>query len=198
MAKKLEKIEFKVYTKRKDIKEGVILNKDITSLRRLVFTALFSALCTVATMIAFPAGYGYVNAGDMIVLLGAFTLSPVQAVAAAGIGSAMADIIGGYALYAPGTLIIKMLMAAVACYLCRALKRINLPSPVTVTFSAVSAELIMVLGYLAYEWFPLGYGSGALASIPSNLVQAAFGCVGGICFYYITKSAKLTDKLPAI
>lgn len=149
-------------------------------------------------MIAFPAGYGYVNAGDMIVLLGALTLTPVQAIAAAGIGSAMADVISGYAIYAPGTLLIKMLMAACACYLFRALKSIKLPDPLAVAFSAVSAELVMAVGYLAYEWFPLGYGSGALASIPANLVQAAFGCVGGICFYYVAKTAKLTDKLPAI
>ena len=170
-----------------------------TSVRRLVITALFSALCTVATMwVAFPAGFGYINAGDMIVLLGAFTLSPVQAIAAAGIGSAMADLLCGYAAYAPATLLIKMLMAAVAYFLSHGLKKINTPAPIAVTLSAVCAELCMVFGYLGYEWTMLGYGAAALSSIPANLTQAAFGCVGGILFYYVLKSTKLTDKLPAI
>ncbi len=174
-----------------------MINKT-NSVRRLVFTALFSALCTASTMVAFPSGFGYVNAGDMVVLLGAFTLSPIQAMAAAGIGSAMADIFCGYAIYAPATLIIKMLMAATALFLSRALKRISIPALISTVFSAIAAELVMVLGYLAYEWNVLGYGIGALASIPANLTQAAFGCVGGICFYYVAKNTKLTNKLPAM
>ena len=172
--------------------------KNNTSVKRLVFTSLFSALCTVATLIAFPAGFGYVNAGDMIVLLGAFCLSPIQAITAAAIGSAMADILCGYAIYAPATLIIKALMAAAAYYLMRTLKKTHLPTFLSAVISAVAAELIMIVGYISYECFALGYGSAALASIPANLTQAIFGCVGGVGFYYVTKTTKLTNKLPAI
>ena len=173
------------------------MNVQKKSTKKLVITSLFSALCAVSTMVAFPVGFGYVNAGDMIVRLGAFTLSPVQAIAAAGIGSAMADLLLGYAAYAPATLLIKALMAAVAYFLSHRLKKINTPAPIAVTLSAVCAELCMVFGYLGYEWTMLGYGSAALTSIPANLTQAAFGCVGGILFYYIAKNIKITDKLTA-
>ena len=166
--------------------------------KNIIYTALFSALCTTATMIAFPAGIGYVNAGDIIVLLGAFMLSPIQAASAAGIGSALADILSGYAIYAPATLIIKAIMALGACYLSRWLRRINVPAPLSIMLAAVFAELCMCCGYLAYEWTVLGYGIAALSSIPANLTQAAFGCVGGMLLYYIMKSTKLTDKLPAM
>ncbi len=167
-------------------------------LRKLVFTSLFSALCTVATMIAFPAGPGYINAGDMMVLLGAFTLSPIHAMAAAGIGAAFADLLGGYVLYIPATLVIKAGMAACACFLSRALKKITVPAPVAIALSAIFAELCMTIGYLAYEWTVLRYGAAALSNIPANLIQGAFGCVGGVLFYYIVKHTKLTDTIPAI
>ena len=84
--------------------------------RKLVYLALFTALTTAATMVVrvpSPTG-GYVNAGDAVVLLCAFVLGPVPGAVAAGIGSALADVFGGYFLYAPATLVIQGLTALVA------------------------------------------------------------------------------------
>ena len=87
---------------------------------RLVYTALFTALTTVATLvIQVPSPMsGYVNLGDAMVLLSAWILGPVYGTAAAGIGSMLADLLSGYAYYAPGTLVIKCLMAFVAAQPC--------------------------------------------------------------------------------
>ena len=84
-----------------------------TKLRTLILAAMFAALTCVATMIIHipsPIG-GYFNLGDCMVLLSAFVLGPVWGTAAGGIGSALADVICGYFIYAPGTLVIKALMA---------------------------------------------------------------------------------------
>ena len=75
---------------------------------KLVLAALFAALCSVATMlihIPIPATNGYINLGDGVVLLGAFLLGPVYGMAAGGLGSMLADLLLGYAAYAPGTLV---------------------------------------------------------------------------------------------
>ena len=96
--------------------------------KTLVWAALFTALTTVATMVIqvpSPTG-GYLNAGDAIVLLSAFLLGPIWGAVAAGVGSALADILAGYAIYAPATLIIKALMALTAGAL---LRRAKSPSP---------------------------------------------------------------------
>ena len=151
-----------------------------------------------ATLIAFPSSIGYVNAGDMIILLAAFSLSPIQAATVAATGSVIADLICVYAAYAPASFVIKGTMALCALYLSKALKHINVPSPIAIFLSAVAAELCMTIGYLAYEWYLLGYGIVALSSIPSNLIQGAFGCVGGMLLYYILKSTKISDKLTVI
>ncbi len=93
-------------------------------LRKLVMAALFAALTTVMTMvIRIPSPMsGYVNLGDCAVLLSAWILGPGLGCAAAGIGSMLADLLG-YPLYAPGTLVVKGLMALAAGLLFRRLRR---------------------------------------------------------------------------
>ena len=72
------------------------------------------ALTFVSTMfIRVPLVLGYINLGDAFVLLSVFILGPVYGTIAAGVGSALADLFG-YITYAPGTLLIKTVMAIVA------------------------------------------------------------------------------------
>jgi len=148
--------------------------------RLLVLTGLFAALGCVATMvlqIPSPTG-GYMNLGDTVVILGAWLLGPVYGAVAGGVGPAMADLLSGYAVYVPATLVIKAVMALTAALLYRALGK-KWPA-----VSAAAAEVPMVLGYWLFDGLLASLsGGGALglclmgsaAGIPSNLVQAAFG-----------------------
>lgn len=150
---------------------------------KLVFAALFAALCCGATMvirIPTPLG-GYVNAGDAVVLLGAFMLGPGWGAFAAGLGSGLADIVSGYAIYAPGTCVIKALMALAAGLLLNTLG-LRKPNPAAILAGVIS-ELMMAAGYFVYECFVLGYGAGALASVPGNLLQGAFGAAAGSALF---------------
>ena len=149
-------------------------------LLRMVTAAALAALTCVATMVVsvpIPATKGYFNLGDSIVLLCGAFLGPVYGALAAGLGSALADLFLGYAaVYAPGTFVIKGLTALFAALLFRRLRaKTKLAAPV----AAFPAELWMVLGYFIYESTVLGYGMGALASVPANLIQ---GAAGGIVF----------------
>ena len=84
--------------------------------RKLVIAALLAALTCVATMIVkIPSPMkGYLNLGDCVVLLSGWILSPGYGFLAAGLGSALADLLSGYVTYAPATFVIKGLMALVA------------------------------------------------------------------------------------
>ena len=160
---------------------------------KIVICAMFAALACVATMvIQFPSPMnGYVNLGDCVVLLGAFILGPVYGAAAGGIGSMLADIFSGYAHYAPGTLIIKAVMAFVAAIIFKQLKNKTLSS----VLGAVAAEVIMVLGYFAYAGMLLGKGIAAAASIPGNLVQAAVGIVVSVVLYFALEKSGALKKV---
>ena len=98
-----------------------------SKIKKMVLTALLAALTCVATMIIqIPSPMnGYVNLGDCFVLLSGWLLGPWLGFAASGIGSMLADIFLGYTHYAPGTLVIKGVVALVAALLYKVLCKKN-------------------------------------------------------------------------
>ena len=165
---------------------------------RMVIAALFAALTCVATsIIKVPTvgTNGYVNIGDMVVLLCAWLIGGVYGGLAAGIGSALADFLGGYGSYVPGTFVIKFLMAVVAFALLKGFAKIRLYAPVRYVLSGIVAELLMVAGYFAYESLLLGYGLAATASIGSNLIQGATCLVLGVVVIFILEQAKIVQLI---
>lgn len=176
--------------------QGVYQMPD-SKIYKLSVTALFTALTCVATMVIkvpTPVTNGYVNLGDILVLLSGWMLGPVYGFFAAGVGSALTDLLGGYMAYVPGTLVIKGLMAVVAYYLAFPGKGSQRVQAFTRTFSAVAAEALMVLGYFTYEATLLGYGFAAAASIPGNLVQGLFGIVGALALYVLLTRSGVTQR----
>ena len=121
-------------------------------IKNLVLSSLFASLCCITTMIIqIPAPTGYVNLGDCAVLLSAWTLGPLWGGAAAGIGTMMADILNGWASYAPATFVIKFTMAVMASLTFHRIQ--NKWGPL---ISGIVAESIMVSGYFLYENYVLG------------------------------------------
>ena len=136
--------------------------------------SMLAALTTIATMIIKVPTFGtngYVNIGDSMVLLSAWLMANPYGAVAAGLGSALADLLSGYPAYIPGTAIIKFLMAFAAAGIYKRSRGMNLPPAVGYVLSSLVAELIMIAGYFLYESTILGYGSGAIASLGSNAVQ---------------------------
>ncbi len=151
-----------------------------SSVKRLVISALFTAMVTVATMIIkIPTPLkGYANIGDAAVLLSGWMLPAPYAFAAAAIGSALADFILGYAVYAPATFLIKGVMALIAYF------GVKLLAKHTGTFfsrliAAVVAEAFMVGGYYLFEGVLFGFGPSIL-NIPANAMQGVISLVIGV------------------
>ena len=143
----------------------------------LALSGMMAALVFVATyFFKLPVSItqGYIHLGDGFILLGASLLGWAS-VPAAAIGSALADLLGGYTLYILPTFVIKGLVAAVAVCALRA----RHPYWLTVAL-LVLAELVMVAGYFVTEWLLLGYGLAAAAgAVVPNLVQGFSGVVLG-------------------
>ena len=157
------------------------MNNDKT--KKLVWAGLFTALTTVATIIPIPlrlSPNGYVNVGDALVIVSAFLLSPAWGALAAGLGAALADVLLSYFVYSPATLVIKALMALAAGFVLRRFKTKNTMVPAAL--GSITAEIIMVLGYFAYD--SLIYGvNGAIADLPGNCIQGAFGAIAGTALF---------------
>ena len=155
---------------------------------RLALCGMIAALMFVATyFVKLPMAMtnGYVHLGDGFILLAASMLG-WAAVPAAAVGSMLADLLGGYAVYLLPTLVIKGLVAAIAVLALRArhewLRVLGL----------ILAEAAMVAGYFVVEWLLLGYGfAAASASVLGNAMQGLSGVVVGLLLIPLLKRVKL-------
>ena len=147
-----------------------------TSVRKLAFAAMFAAMTLLATSvlkIQTPA-FGYIHVGDCFVLLAGILLGPFTGGLSAGIGSALADILGGYAIWAPGTFVIKFMTAATAAWVYRVIaapglrKWRTLP---TVVASGIVGEAVMAAGYFLLNvlLFVLMNGAFSAAGIAAGV-----------------------------
>ncbi len=163
-----------------------------TKTQKIILAAMFAALACVATMvikIPSPLG-GYINLGDCIVLLAGWMLSPIYGLLAAGLGSALADILSGYAAYAPMTFVIKALMAVAAFFIFKVLDK-KIGNTASRIISGAVAEVIMVAGYFVCEGiFMYGFAASAV-NIPANAIQGAAGLIIGVLLAKVFEKHKI-------
>lgn len=169
------------------------MNKKQKKLRLLILSAVLAALCCVSTMtIVVPLPYGYLNLGDIFVLFAVWCVGPIYGGIAAAIGSALADILSGFASYAPATFVIKGLVALISYFVYRLVSKMvknNRFDFISRLISAFSGEVIMVAGYFLYEC--LLYGSAAgLMSVFGNSVQGFVCAIGGTLLIFAATRIK--------
>lgn len=144
------------------------------NVKELALLGLFMALVCVATMIVrvpIPQTNGYMNLGDSMVLLSGIFFGPGLGFMAGGIGSALADIFGGYYQWAPWTLFIKGIEASIMGLSMKYLKIETQRITFTVVLLFVVSTAWMVLGYYVTEVFMYDQ-KAAMAEVPANLLQA--------------------------
>lgn len=152
--------------------------------RQLARLSLLTALVAVATrvfQIPMPATQGYINVGDAVIIAGALLGGGRLGGLAGGLGSALADLYGGYSHWAPFTLAIKggegWLVGWWAARLELDLRRfagLALAGGICLT-----GLVWMVAGYFLVELWLYSLGP-ALGSLSGNVVQALASLVCGL------------------
>ena len=162
-----------------------------TRTKKIVMAALMAALACVATMvIKIPSPLnGYLNLGDCIVLVAGWMLLPTYGFLAAGLGSALADVLSAYVTYAPATFVIKGLMAIIAFFGFKLFHK-KFGTMLSRIISGVAAEIMMILGYFVFEGFLYGFVP-SMVNIPANGVQGIAGLIIGIILMEIFQRSKI-------
>lgn len=155
---------------------------------RLVYTSLTICLVLLGTVlfrIPIPMTQGYVHLGDAMIYIGILLLGRRSAAAAAGLGSALADILGGYAFWAPWSLVIKFAMAYICGLLIDRTHQAHTQTEghsgrketALLVLSMTAGGAVMCAGYFIAE--SVMYSSMALAaiSVPWNIAQFMTGIV---------------------
>lgn len=170
------------------------MNKKV---RKTVMTAVLAAFVCVSTLlirVPMPIG-GYVNLGDCFLLAAAWILGPVYGAAAAATGSALADLIAGYPVYIPATLVIKAIMAAAAASITRfALGKAPARKIAALVLGGLAAELIMAGGYYLFESMLYGFGA-AVAGLSGNVLQGVCGLAAGTALIRALASTGVTRRI---
>lgn len=156
--------------------------------RTLAVTAVMIAVVTVATgflpRVPIPGTGGYVHLGDIFVFFSAFTFGPVIGAIAGGVGCALADILGGYAVWAPLTLIAHGVQGYVAGHFGKGKELKGL------IIAWVLGSICLVGLYFLGELLPVYGGfAGAVAEIVPNIMQALAGGVVGIPLVLLIRNA---------
>ena len=148
-------------------------NKNDKKTKRLALAGQLCGATLLLTLISIPlpSGYGYVNLGDAGVYLCALLLPGGLGALAAGVGAALADLILGWAVYAPVTLLVKGLTAFLAGLAFRRAKKAAIPL-------SLLCCLTVPLGYFLYETILLTAPVAAVNVLP-NALQAAIGAALG-------------------
>lgn len=160
--------------------------------KQLVYAALGIALvfiCTVFLNVRLPiaANGGLVHLGNVPLFIIAILYGRRFGALAGGIGMALFDVVGGWFLWAPFTLIIVGLMGYTVGAICE--KRRTLTAYV---LAMAAACLIKVVGYYGAEGIIYGNWLVPMASIPGNLVQIGLAAV-----IVLPVLAKLRKHMPA-
>lgn len=158
------------------------------AVRRIAVSALFAALIFCGTYfikIPMPFAEGYIHAGDGFVFLAAVLLPAPYAAAAAAIGAGLSDLIGGYPLWIPATIGVRVIAVLLFTRKGNILCRRNL-------LALVGAAAINVAGYWLYESAVVYHNFvGGLAAMPFNFAQSV---VGAVIFIALAKPADAIIK----
>ena len=141
----------------------------------IILLAGATVALTIVVRVPIPGTGGYLNFGDIAVIFCGLFLGKKYGAVAGGVGSALADIIGGFFIFAPITLVAKGLEGMLAGIIGE--------TKIPVVLLPL-AGLTMVAVYFVAEWLLPGWGLGAaLSEVPFNLIQAFVGSFGGFLVY---------------
>ena len=177
--------EIKLIKKKKF--QGYYLPTDAISLS---ITSIFAAMACILTMtviIPAPATGGYINIGDLGVMLAGLIFGPIIGFISGGVGSALADIFLGFPIYAPITFVVKGVEGFVVGLIANP-RIFHGKRTYKDILAVIAGGLLMVLGYFIVELLVFNFGIVAsLSEVPGNFFQFIFGAIGSIFLVVILR-----------
>lgn len=131
-------------------------------------------ITTYLIKLPIPGSVGYFNFGDVVIVFAALMLGRKGGFLAGAIGASIADIISGFAMWAPLTFVAKGLEG----FLCGFAKgKKGIPYHIY----PLIGTIIMAAVYFVGEYLIPNYGgpASAVAELIPNIIQAGGGYIGG-------------------
>lgn len=157
--------------------EEKTLQASRVNVKEIVITALFIAMVYVFTAfinikLPIAANGGLVHLGNIPLFIGAILFGKKTGCIAGGVGMALFDVLSGWTLWAPFTLVTVGLMGFVVGAITEKRKGFR-----WYIVALIVACGIKVVGYYIAEWVIFGNKYAPISSIPGNLVQIGVAAV---------------------
>ncbi len=155
---------------------------------KMALAGMMAALAFVGPYaLHFPYLTGTIHAGDGFVFLSGILLGPLWGGIAAALGMAGFDIFSGYAIWAPYTFLIKLVMAVLVGFASKGLKEevIKKSSWVKLVLMQIIAAIWMIAGYYVAEALIFSNWVTPINSVFMNLLQVGFGVVTSLFVFTI-------------
>ena len=141
-------------------------------IRLMCITGIFTAIVFVFTAyLHIPSHTGYTHVGDGFIYLAACMLPLPYAMFVGAGGALLADCLTGYAIWAPGSIIIKTV--AVLFFSRKNARIISVRN----LLSLIPAWAICIGGYYLYEALITGNYAAPLAGIPGYITQSVLSSI---------------------
>lgn len=137
-----------------------------------VVAGLFVALIFVGTFfLKLSTGIGYIHAGDGFILIAASLLPTPLAMTVAAVGGGLSDLLSGYTVFIPATVVIKALSC---CFFGFRSKRLICKRNILAVAFALAVN---VIGYYLYGSLLQGNFIVCLYELPLNIIQELIAAI---------------------
>jgi uncharacterized membrane protein len=156
---------------------------------KVAVVAVLTAVVVVFTLVVrIPTAKGYLNLCDVAIVFIAFTFGPWSAFIAAALGTALADLISGYAQWAPISFVVHGLEGFLVALIVKQRADVLVSWPRKICAGLVCVATVS-LGYFALSVLFISTVSVAAAEIPGNIIQSGVGFVLGMAVSVAVKRA---------
>ena len=155
----------------------------MTALRIALIAVLTAVVVVFTLMVRVPTPIrGYISLCDVVITFAALLFGPWVGAIAGGLGTGIADLIGGYAQWAPLSFVIHGLQGLLIALVARSGMKSGVPGDAKLPMMIIGGVIGMIVmtgGYYLAGGFLYGF-EAALVEIPLNLMQSGVGVVLGI------------------
>ncbi len=154
------------------------------SVWKICVSALLTALvCVTTAVVQIPIPLGYMHLGNVMILIAGICFGPEVGLIAGGIGSALADLLTGFAIWAVPTLIIKSTMGYIIGRIAWSGSS-TLPQKAHVRIAAanIAGIVIMIAGYTIFGGVIYGSVTAGISQVPGLTLE---GVLAIVIFYVI-------------
>ncbi|MBU1019967.1 MAG: ECF transporter S component [Firmicutes bacterium] len=164
--------------------------------RRIVLSGMFIALVVVSTFINIPypgSAGGLMHLGTLMLIIISLKFGKHYGALAGGIGMGLFDILGGWMAWAPGTIVVRLLMGYVIGLIAED-KAGQGSSLIKNIIAIICGAIVMITGYYFYEAIFLTTFKAALLSINGNIAQILIGFLGLLIIPLVQGIENLNDN----